>query len=135
MNLGVQAYVQSALISVMVFAAVLQSAFPASADAQGHDATAAEILRDYDSGDDADKALAYTAIGRSVYAFGWMNSYLVLQRKEKPAYCEPEKLAIMPEQAISILRHKIADQPNMADKPFGLVLLFALQEVFPCADQ
>lgn len=95
--------------------------------------SAAEILRDYDGGDEKDRALALTAIGREADGFGWINTYLRVSRKTTPAFCQPPDLLITPEVAIGILRRKLAERPNLGPQPFGAVLLIALQQAFPCS--
>ena len=52
----------------------------------------------------------------------------------KPLFCQPNKLALTPELSVDVVRRYVEKSPRLADAPFGLVLLYALKETFPCKD-
>ena len=44
-------------------------------------------------------------------------------------------LALTSEQDISILRRYVKEHPETKDKPAGVVMLLAMQDIFPCKGQ
>jgi hypothetical protein len=73
---------------------------------------------------------------RSVLAaFGiglfWANIHLVATGG-KPIYCQPENLVLTDYQEVDMVRRYIKEFPDAANAPAGLVVLKALQNVFPC---
>jgi hypothetical protein len=47
-------------------------------------------------------------------------------------YCAPEQTALQSNQLIDIVRRYVAQNPSYESSPFGMVLMIALQEAFPC---
>jgi hypothetical protein len=62
----------------------------------------------------------------------WANSSITL-RDNRPLYCIPGKLALTGEQLVDMLRREAQEHPTLWTKPVGLVLLYALNTIFPCA--
>jgi hypothetical protein len=61
------------------------------------------------------------------------NSYLQAFRNEVPLYCSPPNLALTGEQLIDILRREVEQNQRLyKGKSWSLVLIFALQKIFPC---
>jgi hypothetical protein len=61
------------------------------------------------------------------------NVYLQAFRHEAPLYCAPTNLALTGEQLIDILRREVeTNQRLYKGKSWSLVLIFALQKIFPC---
>jgi len=63
--------------------------------------------------------------------FGWSNAAL-RHEHQRPLYCVPEKLVFTDQQLVDIMRRDLAEYPHHAAMPYGLVLLTALQKLFPC---
>jgi len=59
-------------------------------------------------------------------------AYIQVNRREKNIYCSPRKMVITTEQTASILREFVKKEPELAEQPASLVLLYALRETFPC---
>jgi Rap1a immunity proteins len=64
----------------------------------------------------------------------WPNARLHLDGRPQ-LYCEPKMLALTSEQDISILRRYVKEHPETKDKPAGVVMLLAMQDIFPCKGQ
>lgn len=67
----------------------------------------------------------------------YSQAYVIVNAKlknegQKPMFCQPPTLAITAEQASDILARYSEKKPHFKDFPFGLVLLAALIDVFPC---
>jgi hypothetical protein len=63
--------------------------------------------------------------------YGWANATLS-NNGEVPLYCQPSRLALSQDQIVDILRRFVEANPNLREMQTGLVLLMALQEMFPC---
>jgi hypothetical protein len=62
---------------------------------------------------------------------GWANSVLQ-SRNDQQLYCLPPSLTLTGDQLVNMVRRKVQQIPKLGEEPVGLVMLFALQEVFPC---
>jgi hypothetical protein len=62
---------------------------------------------------------------------GWAEVYRE-KNGESQIFCQPRKLALTPDQDAEIVSKYISNNPKLADAPFGLVLLMAFRETFPC---
>jgi hypothetical protein len=51
---------------------------------------------------------------------------------KKGLYCPPGKVALTPDQYISILERFVDENPKFRSDPVGGTLMFALQDAFPC---
>jgi hypothetical protein len=120
-------------IHLIAIGAVASSTFiaaPARAEM-----TAREMLSNYELGNPQTRELIEYGFRMNENGVGWLNSYIVTVRKEKPAYCPPEKLAFTGTQLIDILRRASDEEHLLWDQPWGLALLTALQRTFPCPPQ
>jgi hypothetical protein len=113
------------LIKGTVIAAALA---PGSAHAE---TDAADLLRRYNAGNEVVRTIVLASLSGIENGFGWANAQLN-NKKQAPLYCPPGKLALADEQLLDTLRRYTAEHPTMEQKPYGMVLLFALQDVFPC---
>lgn len=77
------------------------------------------------------KQLATISVHSYSQAFNIANSAIYIETGEK-LFCQPEKLALTAEQAVSMLKKYVAEKPEHADEPMGIVLLLAFKTVFPC---
>lgn len=65
-------------------------------------------------------------------AFGWGNASL--SRKDwQPLYCAPDDLGLTTYEVEAVLDSYLLGQDNLADMPINMLLLFALQDRWPCA--
>ncbi len=75
------------------------------------------------------------AIGASGETWGFANAEM-LSRNQAPFYCQPDKLAMTNDQYVQILARKVDEgTPQLKAKDFNIwpmVLLFGLQDTFPC---
>ena len=99
-----------------------------SAAAEG---TAGEALRSIDRGDAAGHVVKMWLAG-NVNGMGWANGHLKSQGKP-PLWCEPQ--ATTTDQDVAILREFLRRNPDHADRQAGLVVLRAMQSVFPCPQE
>ncbi|CCE06458.1 hypothetical protein BRAS3843_1730027 [Bradyrhizobium sp. STM 3843] len=70
-------------------------------------------------------------LGANENGMSWANAAIEVEGGVK-LYCMPDSLALAPQQNVQILRQYVTDHPEHAKRPFGLVLLSALRETFPC---
>lgn len=63
--------------------------------------------------------------------FGTANVALIVERK-KPLYCQPEGLALNPQNTLRILDEEVKRTNRGPDAPLSLVLLDGLKRTFPC---
>jgi hypothetical protein len=91
------------------------------------------FLRDYDAASYPAKEYMAGHLSSIEDGMSWANVALTEDRKEFPLYCVPRSLVLTGEQLIDVLRRHLETNPYAAKSPFPLVLLVALQEVFPCA--
>jgi hypothetical protein len=91
--------------------------------------SASEALKDMAKADQS--AIPSVFLNGAVAGLTWANSWLDLDGKPR-LFCPPDKLALTLEQDISILRHYVEEHPLLKDRPLSAVMLFALQDAFPC---
>lgn len=102
---------------------------PRSARAES---SATEIIAVYDKGSPAVRSKVETAFEQFEAGMGWSNTYLQRVRKTVAIYCSPGKLAFTGSQLIDILRRRAKEDAHIAEAPWGMGMLFALQYTFPC---
>lgn len=61
----------------------------------------------------------------------------ISSQKRKELYCEPERLALTPDQDINIVSSYLQRRKDRSayDAPFGMILLDALEDAFPCKEK
>ncbi|WP_315742232.1 MULTISPECIES: hypothetical protein [unclassified Bradyrhizobium] len=91
------------------------------------DPSARAAIERFERGGIADK---YYLIGIGA-GLSWANATLFADHKQR-LFCVPEKVALAPEQEFDILKRYVQDNPLVADKSVGAVLLSALADAFPC---
>lgn len=65
--------------------------------------------------------------------FLWHSSVTIVEFGERARlYCPPPKLAITEENVIQIGKSYLAENPEAYTSPYGLRILMAMQETFPC---
>jgi len=90
------------------------------------------LLKAYDVATPKEKDVVLFTITRTQNGMSWANSALRMQRKEDPLYCVPDNLVLTGEQIVDILRRYLNEEPSAGERPYGLVMLVALQRTFPC---
>jgi hypothetical protein len=90
--------------------------------------TANEFVKAYSASDPAGKQSLDAILGAMEDGMGW---YKVGSKIK--LYCLPDKLALTGNQIFNILRRQIAAAPNLGTMPYGLAVLLALEQTFPCS--
>jgi hypothetical protein len=102
-------------------------AFAACAVAAGAEPSASEY-----GGQSADaKSAGEVWLDGAVNGYGWANAQLASQARPK-LYCQPPQTAMSHAEAMGIYQTYVGHHPEMGDKPMGAVMLFALEDKFPC---
>lgn len=97
-----------------------------------HAEESAKVFLEKIDGRDQAAAADYTGRAFFIYVgFSWALS-LVVYEGQKAFYCPPQKLAMTPDQIVSVMRNYVIKNPDDGDLPAGLALLNAIQETFPC---
>ena len=91
-----------------------------------------KFLRDYDAATAAEKRLMSEGLSRVELGMSWVNVFLTENRNERSVYCPPNTLALSGDQLVDVLRKEVKGTPEEASRPYGLVLLLALQKAYPC---
>jgi hypothetical protein len=63
---------------------------------------------------------------------GWANMLFRTERKQQPLYCEPSSLMLTGEQIVDMMDRYVREHPSMGRVAWQLIMIRALQEVFPC---
>lgn len=72
-----------------------------------------------------------TYLAGAMSAYGWVNAEFA-DRGLPILFCQPQKLAVTADQAISILEKYGERNPELMVHPANYVLRMALADVFPC---
>ncbi len=96
--------------------------------------TADEVLANIETGSQG-LAMASSAYLQGVHVgYSWANIHLK-DTGQKEMFCEPPKFSMTNDQLVSILTDFLGDdEAKYGEFNVGLVLLFALQDVFPCPE-
>ena len=118
--------IRTSLVCRSVLVAVLAVATPAAAEMG-----AQEFLSDYDNGTPETRRLYEQILGATENGISWAN--IKVDHDGQPRiYCESAKLALDAQQNVDLLRRYVKAHPNEKTLPYGLILLSALVETFPC---
>ena len=101
---------------------------PAHAQVTSYE-NAGGFIAEYKDGSNIYARLYIRGVGEGL---SWYNSLVDTEHMGKPAYCEPEHLAIVDAQYVSMMRAFLTKYPNTKTMPVPLVLLYALKDTFPC---
>jgi hypothetical protein len=101
---------------------------PAHAQVTGYESAGA-FITEYKDGSNIYARLYIRGVGEGL---SWYNSLVDTEHMGKPAYCEPEHLALVDAQYVSMMRAFLTKYPNTKTMPVPLVLLYALKDTFPC---
>src|SRR5579859_7962650 len=80
------------------------------------------------------KDLKKFGLSETENGMSWANTEL-RARGQPRLYCVPEKMAMSPDQADTILRSYLDEHPEQAKYPVALILLRAMEETFPCSQR
>ena len=101
--------------------------------ATGAEMNAGAFVRDYEQAQAAQKP-SYEAAALNVHiGLGWMNSYLQSANPEAQVFCQPAGTTLTGPQAMDALRRFVGAHSEAASEPYGMVLLFALKDMWPCS--
>jgi len=115
----------------LVATAVFLSCFVA--DAARAEMNAGAFVRGYEQAQSAEKP-QYEAAALSVHiGIGWANSYLESTNKEAQLFCQPAGATLTGPQVMAVLRRFVQAHSEAENEPYGMIILFALREMWPCA--
>jgi Rap1a immunity proteins len=88
------------------------------------------FLQNYDRGSLQDRQLYERILGSAENGISWANA-AVGKEHGFHLYCPPD-IALADQQDVVIIRQYLSKHPDHRTYPYGLVLLVALEETFPC---
>ena len=98
-------------------------------------APAKAFIQNYDAAAPTER-IRYELILSDMYeGMGSLNDYLHSIRHEARVFCPPAELVVTGNQLISMVRQFLRHDPRPGNFPIGVVLLFAIKDVFPCPSQ
>jgi hypothetical protein len=76
----------------------------------------------------------------TIYVNGVLNGIgqanaMIIISGGRPLYCQPDNLALTSGQAANIMQNFVLKNPRTGADPFSVVMILALEDVFPCAKQ
>jgi hypothetical protein len=89
------------------------------------------FLKNYDAAGLESRQLYERILGATSNGISWASTK-AMHDGQPGIFCTPNNLALADQQDIDILRRHVFSHPDHAKYPYGLVLLLALQETFPC---
>jgi len=89
------------------------------------------LLLNHARGSAEAKAILAGMLGATENGLSWANTAISNEGQPR-LYCVPAKLAFTSAQDVDILRRYALDHPDKKTLPYGLALLLALKEAFPC---
>jgi hypothetical protein len=90
-----------------------------------------EALAAYDSANPNDRKTWELIFGNAQNGINWANAVL-LYRKQEPLYCAPDNFTLTGPQVIEMVRELATSKPRLATVPYGLAILLAIQDKYPC---
>jgi hypothetical protein len=93
--------------------------------------TVKDFFARFDRADASEKQFLQTILGQVGNGISWANSRLSFLKRPK-LYCQPGNLALSDPQTIEILRQHVRTNQKLQEAPFGLGLLVAFEEEYPC---
>lgn len=94
---------------------------------------AGAFVRGYEQAQAAEKPQFEAAALNVHIGIGWANSYLASANQEAQLFCQPANATLTGPQVIDLLRRFVQAHSEAADQPYGMIILFALREMWPCA--
>jgi hypothetical protein len=114
-----------------VFAALAFIGCTLATTSASAEADVASYFKNYARASDSTQSFYRTVLSSYENGMAWANATLQ-EQGSKPLYCPPEKVALTGDQLLDILRRFALDRPPIQKYPFGLALLEALRDAFPC---
>ena len=93
---------------------------------------AMEFLKKYDSTTGTKRFIYLQYLSGIGNGLGWANSLVARKYPKAVIYCPPEKFKVTATLHITILRQFVAKFPKYRTGPVGAVMMFALQNKWPC---
>ncbi len=117
-------------ISAILLACMLSNTFPAQAESSAKD-----LLQLHQSGIDDMRRQVEQTVSIFENGMAWANVELIQKRKTRALYCANPRMGLTGPQLIDMIARFVGTNPHMAEFPYGMVLLRALQDLFPCPPQ
>jgi hypothetical protein len=117
---------QAINVRLSIFCAAIVFATPAAAEMD-----ADVFLKYYDAANLENRQLYERILGATENGISWASAK-AMNDGQRGIFCPPNKLALTDQQSVDILRRHVLAHTDHAKVPYGLVLLLALQETFPC---
>ena|ERR1700682_19784 len=114
----------------LVTAALIATASILPAYAETFDDTE-RFLTWYGNGQDVAPRLFIRGVGEGISIYNTLQE----TRNGDPFFCPPNNLGIVDAQYVAIIKGFLAKYPKTKTQPVGAVLLYALQDAFPCKRQ
>jgi hypothetical protein len=112
----------------IILALAIASSFGTFANAE---ASADRFLQIYDQANPKDKLIFGKVLGSAQNGMAWSNEALQQEHGFR-LFCAPEHMAFVDQQVVAIMREFVKNHPERQGAPYGMVLLLALKEAFPC---
>ena len=112
-------------------AAIVVVAIALTSNASRAEQSVSSLLQDYDAGTDEGRLFLEFALKQTEDGIGWANAMLRIEDQE-PLYCPPEEMVLSGSQIVDMLRQESEASLLFAAQPFGLGILSALRNQFPC---
>src|SRR4051794_40572180 len=103
-------------------------ATPASAENSGYE-NAQAFITEYKDGSNIYARLYIRGVSEGI---GWYNTVVTVKLRGEPAYCPPDKLALVDAQHVSMMKAFLTKYPDLKEMPVPMVLLYTLRDAFPC---
>jgi hypothetical protein len=82
----------------------------------------------YGNGQDVAPRLFIRGVGEGISIYNTLQA----TRNAEPFFCPPERLGLVDAQYVAIIKDFLVKFPNTKTQPVAAVLLYALQDAFPC---
>ncbi|HEY2069930.1 MAG TPA: hypothetical protein VGG48_10280 [Rhizomicrobium sp.] len=93
--------------------------------------TADELMHIYDTGDPTSRDEVAIAADGNYNGLAWASSYLTSQHAT-PIFCPVPNHAMTRQETMEMLRASMAKDARIGKQPYGLAMLLAVQETYPC---
>lgn len=115
-----------AIIGILISAIIALAATPAHAETD-----AKTFLATYDSANLANQRVFRNTLSVIENGISWANASLSAKRHIL-LYCPPRLMVLTGGQILDMVRREVASDIGMGNYPVGMVVVMALEKVFPC---
>jgi hypothetical protein len=117
--------------ALVTAALIVMTILPANTNAEGSYNTAGDFIEEYGNGENILPRLYIRGIGDGIGIY----NVLLQSRGVAQAYRPPQKVGLVDAQYVAIMKSFVAKFPKTKASPVAAVLLYALQDAFPCHGQ